>query len=190
MKKLLSIILSFIAVLMIHCNSEAADIQKADLNIDGICLDQPIAEIFARYGQPAEVKHGTPNGRICIFKMNGGKLRVYATSTGKDGSVYGVHITGDTGLATKTGIRVGSTAEKVVDIYGGKVPDSNTEARNAGIEGAVRAIGYAAKLEHDYRYNPAYGYMDYGECFITLTFYLDENNKVIGISFWREYMDC
>ena len=184
MKKLLSIILSFIAVLMIHYSSEAADIQKADLNIDGICMDQNLSEVFAKYGKPDRIEHGIPVGRICIYNINGGELRVSATSAEESGTVEGVTIIGNTGLATKAGIKVGSNAEDVIKAYGGKIITFSPEPK---MKEATQMILHSLVLEHDIIYNPSYGFINYGKKYYSLWFYLNDDNKVIRISFWRKW---
>lgn len=182
MKKLISVIALLIAMLTISVTCSA--LEKEDLNIDGICLDQNISEVFARYGQPARIEHGIPVGRVCIYNINGGELRVSASSAEESGTVEGVTIVGNTGLATKAGIRVGSDAEEVIKVYGGKVEIRSPEPK---LKEATRMIEHSIAVEHDVRYNPHYGFIDYGKSFYALWFYLNDDNKVLRISFWREY---
>ena len=96
MKKLISVIALLIAMLTISGTCSA--LEKEDLNIDGICMDQRMSEVFARYGKPDRIEHGVPVGRICIYNINGGELRVSASSAEESGTVEGVTIIGNTGL--------------------------------------------------------------------------------------------
>ena len=184
MKKLLSIILFLVMVSAVTCTTYAAEIQKEDLNIDGIYMDQRMSEVFARYGKPDRIEHGVPVGRICIYNINGGELRISASSAEESGTVEGVTIIGNTGLATKTGIKVGSDAEDVIKVYGGKVVIRSPEPK---LKEATRMIEHSIAVEHDIRYNPHYGFIDYGKNYYALWFYLNDDNKVIRISFLREH---
>ena len=183
MKKIIYAIVLLIAVFITGNTTEAA-IQKEDLNIDGIYMDQNISEIFAKYGKPDRVEYGVPVGRICVYNINGGELRVSATSAEETGTVNGVTIIGNTGLATKTGIKVGSDAEEVIKVYGGKIAVHSPEPK---MPEATRMIQHSIIIDHDIRYNSVYGFKDYGKNFYQLWFYLNDNNKVIRISFWRDW---
>ena len=73
MKKLLSLILFLVMVSAVTCTTYAAEIQKEDLNIDGIYMDQRMSEVFARYGKPDRMEHGVPVWRICRYNFSGGE---------------------------------------------------------------------------------------------------------------------
>ena len=182
MKKLIYIIVLLAAVFTVSGTCFA--LEKEDLNIDGICMDQRMSAVFTRYGKPDRIEHGVPVGRICIYNINGGELRISASSAEESGTVEGVTIIGNTGLATKTGIRVSSDAEEVIKVYGGKVEIRSPEPK---LKEATRMIEHSIAVEHDVRYNPHYGFIDYGKSFYALWFYLNDDNKVLRISFWREY---
>lgn len=169
MKKLISVIALLIAMLTISGTCSA--LEKEDLNIDGICLDQNISEVFARYGQPAKIEHGIPVGRVCIYNINGGELRISVTSTDAAGTINGVKITGNTGMATKAGIRVGSTVEEMMNVYGFK-PEYQKGRKHdvyVGVDGATDWITYGG---------------DHG---IAYFFFLDAVGKIVGIEFGREH---
>ena len=182
MKKLLSILLFLVTIFAV--SGACSALEKEDLNIDGIYMDQRMSEVFARYGKPDRIEHGVPVGRICIYNINGGELRISASSAEESGTVEGVTIIGNTGLATKTGIKVGSDAEDVIKVYGGKVVIRSPEPK---LKEATRMIEHSIAVEHDVRYNPHYGFIDYGKNYYALWFYLNDDNKVIRISFWREH---
>ena len=182
MKKLLSILLFLVTIFAV--SGVCSALEKEDLNIDGIYMDQRMSEVFARYGKPDRIEHGVPVGRICIYNINGGELRVSASSAEESGTVTGVTIIGNTGLATRTGIKEGSDAEEVIKVYGGKVVIRSPEPK---LKEATRMIEHSIAVEHDVRYNPHYGFIDYGKNFYALWFYLNDDNKVIRISFWREH---
>lgn len=184
MKKIIYVVL-LIAIFIAGNTTEAA-IQKEDLNIDGIYMDQSMSEVFARYGKPDRVEHAIPVGRICIYNINGGELRVSATSAEERGTVNGVTIIGNTGLATKAGIGIGATGDEVIKAYGGEIRFLSPET-GAKMEGATRMIQHTVVIDHDIRYNPYYGFIDYGKNFYQLWFYLNDDNKVFRISFWREW---
>ncbi len=182
MKKLICILVLLVTAFTVSGTCFALD--KEDLIIDGICMDQRMSEVFSRYGKPDRIEHGVPVGRICVYNINGGELRVSATSAEESGTVEGVTVTGNTGLATKAGIRVGSTAEEVIKAYGGKIIIRSPEPK---LKEATRMIEHSIAVEHDVRYNPHYGFIDYGKNYYALWFYLNDDNKVIRISFWREH---
>ena len=182
MKKLISILLFLVTIFAV--SGVCSALEKEDLNIDGIYMDQRMSEVFTRYGKPDRIEHGVPVGRICIYNINGGELRISASSAEESGTVEGVTIIGNTGLATKTGIKVGSDAEEVIKVYGGKVVIRSPEPK---LKEATRMIEHSIAVEHDVRYNPHYGFIDYGKNFYALWFYLNDDNKVIRISFWREH---
>lgn len=159
--------------------SDKNKIKKEDLNIGGIYMDQSMSEVFARYGKPDRVEHAVPVGRICIYNINGGELRVSATSAEEKGTVEGVTITRNTGLATKAGIKVGSNAEEVIKVYGGKIIKFSPEPK---MPEATRMIEHSIAIKRDIKHNPAYPENRY-----QLWFYLNDNNKVIRISFWEPW---
>ena len=159
--------------------SDKNQITKEDLNIDGIYMDQSMSEVFAKYGKPDRVEHAIPVGKICVYNINGGELRVSASSAEEKGTVEGVTIIGNTGLATKTGIKVGSNAEEVIKAYGGKVTVHSPEPKMPEV---TRTIGYSIIIKRDIKHNPAYAENRY-----QLWFYLNDDNKVVRISFWRDW---
>lgn len=159
--------------------SDKNKIKKEDLNIDGIYMDQSMSEVFARYGKPDRVEHAIPVGRICIYNINGGELRVSATSAEERGTVEGVTITGNTGLATKAGIGIGATGDEVIKAYGGKIINFSPEPK---MPEATRMAQYSVIIKRDIKHNPAYP-----ENFYKLWFYLNDDNKVIRISFWKPW---
>ena len=178
MKKIIYAVVLLIAIFIAGNTTEAA-IQKEDLNIDGIYMDQSMSEVFARYGKPDRVENSIPVGKICVYNINGGELRVSATSAEERGTVEGVTIIGNTGLATKTGIKVGSNAEEIIKVYGGKVTVHSPEPKMPEV---TRTIGYSIIIKRDIKHNPAYAENRY-----QLWFYLNDDNKVVRISFWRDW---
>ena len=171
MRKLINGILFVAMVFAVTGATYAAILQKEDLNIDGICIDQSMSEVFARYGTPNRIEHGIPVGRVCIYNINGGELCVSATSAEERGTVTGVSVTGNTGLATKAGIRVGNMLDEVTRIYGNEVP--GRYINSTGVEGANQILWYSAKTKRDANYY--------------LLFYLDNNNRVVSMAFFREH---
>ena len=169
MKKMISVIVLLIAMLTISGTCFA--LEKEDLIIDGICMDQRMSAVFARYGKPDRIEHGVPVGRICISNINGGELRISASSAKESGTVEGVSVTGNTELATKAGIRVGNMLDEVTRIYGNEVP--GRYINNTGVEGANQILWYSAKTKRDANYY--------------LLFYLDNNNRVVSMAFFREH---
>ena len=177
MKKIIYVVL-LIAIFIAGNTTEAA-IQKEDLNIDGIYMDQNMSKVFARYGKPNRVENAIPVGRICIYNINGGELRVSATSAEERGTVEGVTIIGNTGLATKAGIGIGATGDEVIKAYGGKIINFSPEPK---MPEATRMAQYSVIIKRDIKHNPAYP-----ENFYKLWFYLNDDNKVIRISFWKPW---
>ena len=90
MKKPISIILFLVTIFAV--SGVCSALEKEDLNIDGIYMDQRMSEVFARYGKPDRIEHGIPVGRICIYNINDGELRVSASSAEESGTVTGVTI--------------------------------------------------------------------------------------------------
>ena len=143
-----------------------AEIKESDLNIGGIYCGQPIGDVIAKYGQPVEKRPGAPKGMIYTFISNGQKIRV-----SDKGEVSGVSVSGNGDIATKAGIKVGSTLEDVVKIYGTPSYDYSSNSYSP-----LRNIGYKT-------YAPtSWG----GKYELTLGFSLDANNKVDSFSFAKE----
>ena len=81
MKKLLSLILFLVMVFAV--SGVCSALEKEDLNIDGIYMDQRMSEVFARYGKPDRIEHGVPVGRICAYIISTAENYVYLQAARK-----------------------------------------------------------------------------------------------------------
>jgi len=92
-----------------------AQITKDDLRVGGIYHSQPISEVIAKYGQPVEKRPG-----CYVFSSNDGPIEIYTNynETVKGKVVAGMIVEGNSRVATKAGIRNGSTYEEIITAYG------------------------------------------------------------------------
>ena len=148
-------------------------IEIEDLNIGGICLDQPISEVIANYGQPIEKIPYNSDGMSYNFDYSGQIFNVYCI-----GNVVSVTVNSEGPLTTKAGIKIGSTAEEVLKAYGTPAYDYVTTSPSS--DGIARTISYSLpteKLDAEGQTIPF---------FADLTFGLDAENTVIWMSFLEE----
>ena len=144
---------------------------QSDMNIGGIYLGQPMADVIAMYGQPIAKEPSAPKGLSLIFVKNGGKFRVGDVDT-----VNRVTVRADSaaaGLATKAGIKLGSTVDDIFNAYGTPSEDFTFPEPNAFV--GSRVISYSKLIVADTQYNL--------KDELSLSFNLDSNNKVIIMSY-------
>ena len=143
---------------------------QSDMNIGGIYLGQPMADVIAMYGQPIAKEPFPPKGIDFIFVKNGGKFRVGDVDT-----VNRVTVRADSaaaGLATKAGIKLGSTVDDIFNAYGTPSEDF-TFPKPIAI--GSREIQYKKLIVVDTQNNL--------KDELCLSFGLDANNKVIYMSY-------
>lgn len=144
---------------------------QSDMNIGGIYLGQPMADVIAMYGQPIAKEPFPPKGIDFIFVKNGGKFRVGDVDT-----VNRVTVRADSaaaGLATKAGIKLGSSVDDIFNAYGTPSEDFTFPEPNAFV--GSRVISYSKLIVADTQYNL--------KDELSLSFNLDSNNKVIIMSY-------
>ena len=144
---------------------------QSDMNIGGIYLGQPMADVIAMYGQPIAKEPSAPKGLSLIFVKNGGKFRVGDVDT-----VNRVTVRADSaaaGLATKAGIKLGSSVDDIFNAYGTPSSDFTFPEPNAFV--GSRVISYSKLIVADTQYNL--------KDKLSLSFNLDSNNKVIIMSY-------
>lgn len=144
---------------------------QSDMNIGGIYLGQPMADVIAMYGQPIAKEPLPPKGINFVFVKNGGKFRVGDVDT-----VNRVTVRADSaaaGLATKAGIKLGSTVDDIFNAYGTPSEDFTFPKPNAFT--GSRVISYSKLIVADTQYNL--------KDELSLSFNLDSNNKVIIMSY-------
>ena len=110
------IFLTLVAVITIAVSGSCfAQATKADLCIGGISYEQPLSELIAKYGQPVEKRPG-----CYVFSSSEGPIEIYTrfneTVNGK--VVASIIVEGNSEVATKAGIRIGSTYEEIISAYG------------------------------------------------------------------------
>ena len=148
-------------------------IELEDLNIGGICLDQPISEVIARYGEPVEKTENAPDGISYNFDYNGQLFNVYCV-----GNVASVTVISEGPLETKAGIKIGSTAEDVLKAYG--TPAYDYVPTPPSSDGIARIISYSLPTEKLDAKGQATPF------FADLTFGIDAENRVIWMSYLEE----
>ena len=128
--------------LAITLSSTCFAITKEDLNIGGVYIGQPFSAVTAIYGKPVTTKEeGAPkmyfrhsfasNGTI-FDVLTGGN---YYTKVPSD--VFCVVVSGNNGIATSKGIKVGSTLKDITNVYG--TPNRTTQ------QGANKLLFYEIK---------------------------------------------
>ena len=144
---------------------------QSDMNIGGIYLGQPMADVIAMYGQPIAKEPSAPKGLSLIFVKNGGKFRVGDVDTVDSVTVWADSAAA--GLATKAGIKLGSTVDDIFNAYGTPSSDFTFPEPNAFV--GSREISYSKLIVVDTQYN----FKDE----LRLSFGLDANNKVIRMTY-------
>ena len=101
-----------------------AQITESDLSIAGVYFGQNFSEVKAVYGNPVKSRKVIGSGVMeYSFASNGTRFDV--TTDSKSITVRGVVVSGNNGLATKAGIKVGMSMNRVIELYG--QPDSTHE---------------------------------------------------------------
>ena len=171
--KLYKLAATALLIIMSAVTGTCFAIEIEDLNIGGICLGQPISEVIANYGEPVEKVPDDSDGMSYNFDCEGQIFNVYCI-----GNVVSVTVNSEGPLATKAGIRIGSTAEDVLKAYG--TPAYDYAATSPSSDGLARTISYSLptqKLDEKGQSVPF---------FADLTFGIDANNTVIWMSFLEE----
>ena len=91
-----------------------AQISKSDLNIGGIYYGQPWSDFIAKYGQPIRKEPRAGKGYNYVFRY--GSIEFTANQYGD--YVGEVFVKDNDTLATKAGIRVGSSLSEIQTAYG------------------------------------------------------------------------
>lgn len=113
LKKLILTLVALVTI-AVSCSCFAQATQN-DLCIGGIYYEQPLSEVIVRYGQPSEKRPG-----VYIFSSNEGQIEIGTRfSEVVNGRTVGsMHVEGNSIVATKAGIRTGSTYKEIIAAYG------------------------------------------------------------------------
>lgn len=107
------ICLTLTLALLLFTSTCFAKITNDDFCIGGVYIGQPISEVIAKYGEPEVKKSEYGNILYYIFSSPKGKILVNAYE-----KVHGVEVEKGSRIATKAGIKLGATSDKVESVYG------------------------------------------------------------------------
>ena len=117
MKKYTMMFAFLIAMIVsISCH---AQITEADLNIGGIYLGQPMADVIKKFGQPVRRVSTPPAGSAPVFRCGNSEIVVKGRET-----VRSAHTLSGNDCFTTAGIGIGSTYDEVIKTYGKADSDS------------------------------------------------------------------
>ena len=111
-------VITVITVLAITATGTCFAISKEDFVIGNIHLWQPLNEVIAKYGQPVYQELSNEYPRYYFVREGKSKWYLVDTMPNADKSVLSVALNGDIKLATKAGIKMGSTIAEVKKAYG------------------------------------------------------------------------
>jgi hypothetical protein len=131
------ICLTLTLALLLFTSTCFAKITTDDLCIGGISFGQPISEVIAKYGEPEEKKSEYGTTLYYIFSSPKGKILVHAYE-----KVYGIHVKEGSRIATKAGIKLGATSDKVESVYGAA---KHVWYKN-GKQGRIPALFYSTRI--------------------------------------------
>ena len=129
--------LTLTLALLLFTSTCFAKITTGDLCIGGISFGQPISEVIAKYGEPEEKKSEYGTTLYYIFSSPKGKILVHAYE-----KVYGIHVKEGSRIATKAGIKLGATSDKVESVYGAA---KHVWYKN-GKQGRIPALFYSTRI--------------------------------------------
>ncbi len=172
MRKLAAMALLTITV---AATSTCFAIERSDLNFGGIYLDQSIEAVTAMYGQPIKKTPGAPKGWLYTFASKGQTITI-----SDKGKVASATVRGNGDIATKAGIKIGSSASYIKEAYG--TPSGDTVLPEPYPDGTTRTIWYRKPTSHpDYQGNPI-PYVAH------LSFGIDASGRVVWMNFGEEYL--
>lgn len=111
-------VMTVVTMLAIMATGTCFAVSKEDFVIGNIRLGQPLAEVIAKYGQPVQQEQSDEYSRYYFVKEGNGKWFLVDTTPAGDRPVLSVALNGDIKIATKAGIKVGSTGAEVKNTYG------------------------------------------------------------------------
>ena len=120
--------MTVVTMLAIMATGTCFAVSKEDFVIGNIRLGQPLTEVIAKYGQPVQQEQSKEYSRYYFVKEGNAKWFLVDTAPTDDKSVLCVALNGDVKMATKAGIKVGSTGAEVKNAYG--EPDSCLDVNN------------------------------------------------------------
>jgi len=153
-----------------------------DLCIGGVYYGQPFSEVTNMYGKPVVTKEeGAPKVYFKhSFANNGTTFNVYTGGnyyTKEPGDVFSVVISGNNGLATKRGMKYGSSLAQIEEVYGVPVNISKIYGTNDSLVIYKTRVAFTAN-------NGRTQYKNY-----RLLFTLDSANKVKSIRYDMDFED-
>ena len=121
-------VMTVITMLVIMATGTCFAVSKEDFVIGNIRLGQPLAEVIAKYGQPVRQEQSNEYSRYYFVKEGNAKWFLVDTAPTDDKSVLCVALNGDVKMATKAGIKTGSTGSELKKAYG--EPDECLDINN------------------------------------------------------------
>ena len=122
------LVMTVITMLAIAATGTCFAISKEDFVIGNIYFGQPLKEVIAKYGQPVAQELSNEYPRYYFVKEGESKWFLVDTKPDDDKSIVSVAINGDINLATKAGIKIGSTAAEMKKAYG--EPNACLDSKN------------------------------------------------------------
>lgn len=121
-------VMTAITMLVIMATGTCFAVSKEDFVIGNIRLGQPLAEVIAKYGQPVRQEQSNEYSRYYFVKEGNATWFLVDTAPAGDKQVLSVALNGDITVATKAGIKTGSTGAELKKAYG--EPDECLDINN------------------------------------------------------------
>ena len=121
-------VMTVITMLVIMATGTCFAVSKEDFVIGTIRLGKPLAEVIAKYGQPVHQEQSDEYSRYYFVKEGNATWFLVDAAPAGDKSVLCVALNGDVKMATKAGVKVGSTGAELKKAYG--EPDECLDINN------------------------------------------------------------
>ena len=129
--------LTLTLALLLFTSTCFAKITKDDFCIGGVYIAQPMSEVIAKYGEPEVKKNDEGDPRYYVFSSPKGKILV-----GSYDKVTWAQVEKGSRIATKAGIKLGVTSDKVESVYG----TARHVTYKDGKRGRVPALLYSTSI--------------------------------------------
>ena len=129
--------LTLILALLLFTSTCFAKITKDDFCIGGVYIAQPMSEVIAKYGEPEVKRNDEGDPRYYVFSSPKGKILV-----GSYDKVTWAQVENGSRIATKAGIKLGATSDKVESVYG----TARHVTYKDGKRGRVPALLYSTSI--------------------------------------------
>ena len=121
-------VMTVITMLVIMATGTCFAVSKEDFVIGNIRLGQPLTEVIAKYGQPVDQEQSNEYSRHYFVKEGNATWFLVDTAPAGDKPVLSVALNADITVATKAGIKPGSTGAELKKAYG--EPDECLDINN------------------------------------------------------------